>query len=67
MGLFGKLQDLSNKIDDFINNKEGAKPQDVNMGVLSDPPAPPIPVGNERMSVSVAVNGKSYGLMKEPH
>lgn len=32
-----------------------------NMGVLSDPPAPPIPVTKERMSVSIAVNGKNYG------
>lgn len=31
------------------------------MGVLSSPPAPPIPVAKERISVSIAVNGKSYG------
>lgn len=75
MGIFGKLKDFADKVDGFINDNEeeeikvvnmgtsSTKPaaQLYNMGVLSDPPAPPIPVENSRMSVSVAVNGKSYG------
>ena len=60
----GEMPDLGDiasfALDKAKNRKPKVKERD-NMGVLSTPPAPPVPNHEPQMSVSIAVNGQSYG------